>query len=115
MKLETGVHADKTFSTGSPRSVKKSGKNIFSRSGNCQGILKFVNKFWSLSKSQGKVRGFRSNKYMYDKKTSRTKATAHCKSIRRFYGKIPGIWLPVLLPLFLRAFASRTFLEIKIW
>ena len=28
----------------------------------------------------------------------------HCKKIRRFYGKIPGIWLPVLLPLFLRAF-----------
>ena len=32
-----------------------------------------------------------------------------------FYGKIPGIWLPVLLPLFLRAFTCRTFLEIKIW
>ena len=28
----------------------------------------------------------------------------HCKKIRRFYGKIPGIWLPVLLPLLLRAF-----------
>ena len=37
------------------------------------------------------------------------------KIIRRFYGKIPGIWLPVLLPLFLRAFTCRTFLEIKIW
>ena len=35
--------------------------------------------------------------------------------IRRFYGKIPGIWLPVHLPLFLRAFTCRTFLEIKIW
>ena len=39
----------------------------------------------------------------------------HCKKIRRFYGKIPGIWLPVLLPLFLRAFTCRTYLEIKIW
>ena len=37
------------------------------------------------------------------------------KKIRRFYGKIPGSWLPVLLPLFLRAFTCRTFLEIKIW
>ena len=37
------------------------------------------------------------------------------KKIRRFYGKIPGIWLPGLLPLFLRAFTCRTFLEIKIW
>ena len=37
------------------------------------------------------------------------------KKIRRFYGKIPGIWLPVLLLLFLRAFTCRTFLEIKIW
>ena len=25
---------------------------------------------------------------------------AHCKQIRRFYGKIPGIGLPVILPLF---------------
>ena len=35
----------------------------------------------------------------------------HCKKkkIRRFYGKIPGISLPVLLPLFLRAFTCRTF------
>ena len=39
----------------------------------------------------------------------------HCKKIRRFYGKIPSISLPVLLPLFLRAFTCRTFLEIKIW
>ena len=31
------------------------------------------------------------------------------KKIRRFYGKIPGISLPVLLPLFLRAFTCRTF------
>ena len=38
----------------------------------------------------------------------------YCKNIRRFYGKIPGIWLPVLLPLFLQAFTRRTFLEIKI-
>ena len=37
------------------------------------------------------------------------------KKIRRCYGKIPGIWLPVLLPLFLRAFTCRTFLEIKVW
>ena len=28
-------------------------KNIFSRSGNCQGILKFVREFWNSSKSQG--------------------------------------------------------------
>ena len=41
--------------------------------------------------------------------------TVHCEKIRRFYGKIPGIWLPVLLPLFVRAFTCRTFLEIKIW
>ena len=33
-------------------------KNIFSRTGNCQGILKFVREFWNLSKSQGKVREF---------------------------------------------------------
>ena len=37
------------------------------------------------------------------------------KKICRFFGKIPGIWLPVLLPFFLRAFTCRTFLEIKIW
>ena len=24
----------------------------------------------------------------------------HCKKIRRFYGKLLGIWLPFLLPLF---------------
>ena len=39
----------------------------------------------------------------------------HCKKIRRFHGIIPGIRLPVLLPLFLRAFTCRTFLEIMIW
>ena len=33
----------------------------------------------------------------------------HCIKIRSFYGKIPCIWLPVLLPLFLRAFTCRTF------
>ena len=33
-------------------------KNIFSRSGNCQGILKFVRELQNLSKSQGKVREF---------------------------------------------------------
>ena len=33
-------------------------KNIFSRSGNCQGILEFVREFWNLSESQGKVREF---------------------------------------------------------
>ena len=27
----------------------------------------------------------------------------HCKIFRRFYSKIPGIWLPVHLPLFLQA------------
>ena len=31
-------------------------KNIFSRSGNCQGILKFVREFRNLRESQGKVR-----------------------------------------------------------
>ena len=30
--------------------------------------------------------------------------SVHYKNIRRFYGKIPNIWLPVLSPLFLRAF-----------
>ena len=39
----------------------------------------------------------------------------HCKKIRRFYGKIPGNQLPVHIPLFLRASACRTFLEIKKW
>ena len=39
----------------------------------------------------------------------------HCKKIHRFYGKIPGIWLPVLLTLLLQAFTCRTFLEIKIF
>ena len=37
---------------------KSQGKIFFSRSGNCQGILKFVREFWNLSKSQGKVREF---------------------------------------------------------
>ena len=37
------------------------------------------------------------------------------KRIRRFYGKIPGIWLPVHLPLFLRASTGTIFLELKIW
>ena len=36
-------------------------------------------------------------------------ALIHCKKNHRFYGKIPGIWLPVFLPLFLRAFTCRTF------
>ena len=40
---------------------------------------------------------------------------AHFKKIRRFYGKIPGNQLPVHFPLFLRASACRTFLEIKKW
>ena len=39
--------------TGCPRSGKKSGKKVFIEG---QGILKFVREFWSLSKSQGKVR-----------------------------------------------------------
>ena len=40
----------------------------------------------------------------------------HCKKkVRRFYGKIPGNHLPVHIPLFLRASACRTFLEIKKW
>ena len=37
------------------------------------------------------------------------------KKIRRFYGKIPSNRLPVHFPLFLRASACRTYLEIKIW
>ena len=37
------------------------------------------------------------------------------KKMRRFYGKIPGNQLPVHIPLFLRASACRTFLEIKKW
>ena len=45
----------------------------------------------------------------------KTERSYTVKKIRRFYGNIPGIWLPFLLPLFLRAFTSRTFLEIKIW
>ena len=32
----------------------------------------------------------------------------HCKMIRGFYGKMPGILLPVHLPLFLRASSCRT-------
>ena len=31
-------------------------KNIFSRSGNCQGILKFVREFWNSGKSQGNLK-----------------------------------------------------------
>ena len=42
-------------------------KNIFSGSGNCQGIFKFVREFWNLSKSQGKVREFCHNKSINDK------------------------------------------------
>ena len=42
-------------------------KNIFSRSGNCQGILKFVREFWNLSKSQGKVREFCNSQSINDK------------------------------------------------
>ena len=34
-------------------------------------------------------------------------SSVHGKKIRRFYGKIPGIQLPVHFPLFLRAFACR--------
>ena len=32
----------------------------------------------------------------------------HCEMIRGFEGKTPGIWLPVHLPLFLRASTCRT-------
>ena len=39
----------------------------------------------------------------------------HCKKICRFYGKIPGNQLPVHIPLFLRASACTTFLDIKKW
>ena len=35
--------------------------------------------------------------------------------IRRFYGKIPGIWLPVHLRLFLRVSSCKTILAIKVW
>ena len=37
--------------------------------------------------------------------------TLHCEKIRRFYCKILGIWLPVHLPLFLRASTCRTFFK----
>ena len=37
------------------------------------------------------------------------------KTIHRFYGKIPGIGLPVLLPLYLQVSTCRTFLEMEIW
>ena len=40
-----------------------------------------------------------------------TNATTHCKNIRRVYGKIHGMWLPVHFPLFLRASTRRTFLK----
>ena len=40
---------------------------MFSRSGNCQGILKFVREFWNLSKSQGKVGEFLNNQSINDK------------------------------------------------
>ena len=51
--------------------------------------------------------------YLIRVSTKNTEYTV--KKISRFYGEIPGIWLPVLLPLFLRAFICRIFLEIKIW
>ena len=41
--------------------------------------------------------------------------THNVKKIRRFYGKVPGNQLLAHFPLFLRASACRTFLEIKIW
>ena len=37
------------------------------------------------------------------------------KKIRGLFGKIPGIWLPILFALFLWAFTCRIFLEIKMW
>ena len=48
-------------------------------------------------------------------KHKKEKKGALLSKICRFYGKIPGIWLPVPLPLFLLAFTCRTFLEIKIY
>ena len=36
------------------------------------------------------------------------------KQIRRFYGKIPGIWLPVHLSLFYGRLLVEHFIEIKI-
>ena len=53
--------------------------------------------------------------YFYIQITGGRQKRAYHNKIRRFYGKIPGIWPPVLLPLFLRASTCRTFLEIKIW
>ena len=45
--------------TGLPRVREKSGKNkIFSRSGNCQGILKKCQEFWPFDQCQGNVREF---------------------------------------------------------
>ena len=46
-------------------------KNFFSRSGNCQGILKLVREFWNFSKSQGKVREFWKNLSSFDKTKDR--------------------------------------------
>ena len=42
---------------------------------------------------------------------SAVKATLHYKEIRRFYGNIPGIWLPVHLPLFSRESTCEAVLE----
>ena len=44
----------------------------------------------------------------YFHRTVQKISQAHCKKIRRFYGKVHGIWLPALLPLFLRAFTCIT-------
>ena len=53
---------------------------------------------------------FSKSRKIQNNKFSRT-----VKKIRIFYSKIPGNQLPVHFPLFLRASACRTFLEIKIW
>ena len=53
-----GVFVSWSTNQGVHGQGKSQGKNIFSRSGNCQGILKFVREFWNLRKSQGKVREF---------------------------------------------------------
>ena len=48
--LQQGVHGQEKVGGG--------GGDIFSRSENCKGILKFVREFWNLSTNQGKVREF---------------------------------------------------------
>ena len=54
----SGLYFGKNMKPGCPRSGKSQGKNIFSRSGNCQGILKFVRDIQNLSKVREKSGNF---------------------------------------------------------